>query len=324
MAYFKKPLLVFIAAVTILFVIFINPVGPGFRTVVIFNGTERVSVTTDKVFTEDILKGAGIHLTVGIDRVYPGVGEKCLGDSIIVAKGKTVILVTANEEKLVTSWAGTVAELLAEQGFSEASYLVSHPLEQRLATGQIIRIIQVTSEYVSMDVNISAETVYKDDPGLPQGNKKVSSAPIDGLKQVLYKVLYHDGVEVSRILIGEKIISSPVAGVVFKGTKSIARSGEKSKTTVGIASYYGAKLHGKLTASGVPFDMHAFTAAHKTLPFGTKVKVTLLSTGKSVVVVINDRGPFIKGRIIDLSQAAAKAIGLFSRGVGKVRIEVVP
>lgn len=92
-------------------------------------------------------------------------------------------------------------------------------------------------------------------------------------------------------------------------------------TMTGIASFYGKEFHGRKTASGETFDMNAVTAAHRTLPFGTQVRVTHLDSGRSVTVRINDRGPFVKGRIIDLSQAAARAIGL--DGVGQVRLEVL-
>ena len=91
----------------------------------------------------------------------------------------------------------------------------------------------------------------------------------------------------------------------------------------GLASWYGGKFQGRRTANGEVFDTNEFTAAHKTLPFGTVVKVTSLENGKSTAVRINDRGPFIPGRIIDLSRAAAAAIGLAGKGVAKVRIEVL-
>ena len=82
----------------------------------------------------------------------------------------------------------------------------------------------------------------------------------------------------------------------------------------GVASWYGPGFHGRLTANGERFDMNELTAAHKTLPFGTRVLVHNPRTGKEVVVRINDRGPFIKGRVIDLSKAAAKALGMKGRG----------
>ncbi len=98
---------------------------------------------------------------------------------------------------------------------------------------------------------------------------------------------------------------------------------EKGWTEKGIASWYGEPYHGRRTASGELYDMHRMTAAHKTLPFGVVVKVTRRDTGADVKVRINDRGPFIEGRIIDLSYAAAKKIGLDRDGVAPVKIKVV-
>ncbi len=86
----------------------------------------------------------------------------------------------------------------------------------------------------------------------------------------------------------------------------------------GKASWYGPGFHGRLTASGERFNTNAYTAAHKTLPFGTKVKVTNARTGKSVVVRINDRGPYAHGRVIDLSKASAQSIGI--SGVGEITL----
>jgi rare lipoprotein A len=91
-------------------------------------------------------------------------------------------------------------------------------------------------------------------------------------------------------------------------------------TQTGKASYYADKFNGRKTASGEKFRNSKLTAAHKTLPFGTKVKVTNLSNGKSVKVKINDRGPFVAGRIIDLSKKAARKIDIFKVGVGDVKI----
>jgi rare lipoprotein A len=95
---------------------------------------------------------------------------------------------------------------------------------------------------------------------------------------------------------------------------------EVSGTETGIASYYAESYNGKKTANGEIYNSSKLTAAHKTLPFGTKVKVTNLSNGKSVKVRINDRGPFVSGRIIDLTRAAADEIGMLNAGVAKVKI----
>jgi len=95
------------------------------------------------------------------------------------------------------------------------------------------------------------------------------------------------------------------------------------RVEVGLASWYGEPFHGRKTASGEVYDMYQLTAAHKTLPLGTSVIVTHVNNGKSVEVTINDRGPFVRGRIIDLSYAAAKALEMVKEGVAKVRVEVL-
>lgn len=91
----------------------------------------------------------------------------------------------------------------------------------------------------------------------------------------------------------------------------------------GTASWYGPKFHGRKTANGEKFNMYAFTAAHKTLPFNTYLKVTNLKNGKSVIVRVNDRGPFVKNRIIDLSYAAAHKIGVDISGTAPVKLTII-
>lgn len=98
---------------------------------------------------------------------------------------------------------------------------------------------------------------------------------------------------------------------------------QKASSEVGIASWYGRYFHGRLTASGEPYDMFRLTAAHRTLKLGTWVKVTNLRNGKSVMVRINDRGPVPTSRIIDLSFEAATVLDFRSRGLEKVRVDVV-
>jgi rare lipoprotein A len=93
--------------------------------------------------------------------------------------------------------------------------------------------------------------------------------------------------------------------------------------TVGIASFYGTKFQGRRTANGEIFNTIEMTAAHRTLPFGTQLRVTNLRNGKSVVVRVNDRGPHLRGRIIDLSKAAAKKIGITRTGTARVKLEIL-
>jgi len=90
---------------------------------------------------------------------------------------------------------------------------------------------------------------------------------------------------------------------------------------LGVASWYGEPFHGRLTANGERYDMHTYTAAHRLYPFGTRLRVINLDNGRSVTVRINDRGPFVRGRVIDLSFAAATDLGMVPNGTARVRLE---
>jgi rare lipoprotein A len=91
----------------------------------------------------------------------------------------------------------------------------------------------------------------------------------------------------------------------------------------GLASWYGGKFDGRLTSSGEVFDADALTAAHRTLPFGTLVRVTNVENGRTAVVRVNDRGPFVEGRVIDLSRAAAQQLDMLGQGVARVTLEIL-
>ena len=105
--------------------------------------------------------------------------------------------------------------------------------------------------------------------------------------------------------------------------KQIESIKKHPQTQIGIASYYGKKFHKKRTANGEIFNMYKVSAAHKSYPLGTKVRVTNLENGKSIKLVINDRGPFVKGRIIDLSYKAARKLDFVNQGTTKVRINLI-
>ena len=121
-------------------------------------------------------------------------------------------------------------------------------------------------------------------------------------------------------------INTLAAGVLailaFIPLNSVASS-DRNHSLQGTASYYGGKFHGRKTASGERFDKEALTAAHKTLPLGTQVRVTNLRNGESVDVKINDRGPYVRGRIIDLSKGAARELGMLGAGTAKVKVELI-
>lgn len=121
---------------------------------------------------------------------------------------------------------------------------------------------------------------------------------------------------------GTTVCKKNVKPYTVAGTTYYPLESAKGFTETGVASWYGGKFHGRKTASGERYNQNKMTAAHKTLPFGTKVYVKNLENGKSAVVRINDRGPFKKGRVIDLSKAAAKQLDITKTGTAKVRIKV--
>ena len=154
--------------------------------------------------------------------------------------------------------------------------------------------------------------------------------PIANADGKIFKDFGKDGSTI--IPISEKRFSNEVDGdTIKKDTLSIEN--EKmvdeimertaTKISTGVVSWYGDKFHGRKTASGERYDKHELTAAHKSLPFGTKVKVTNIRNGKSVVVEINDRGPYAKSRVLDLSQAAFSEIGHTNTGVMQVEYEII-
>lgn len=117
------------------------------------------------------------------------------------------------------------------------------------------------------------------------------------------------------------LLLSVISLFFFSCVRTMSPPPENIQT--GVASWYGPNFHGKTTSNKEIYDMHDLTAAHKSLPFGTYVVVTNLNNGKSVTVRINDRGPFVKDRIIDLSYAAAKAVDMVGTGTAPVRLEIL-
>lgn len=114
-----------------------------------------------------------------------------------------------------------------------------------------------------------------------------------------------------------------LAAAVAAAAASQGCLGSAEFREAGAASWYGKRFQGRPTASGTPFDMYAMTAAHRTLPLGSKIRVTNRSSGKAVLLTVNDRGPYIDGRVLDVSFAAARELGFVQKGLAKVRVETL-
>ncbi len=129
---------------------------------------------------------------------------------------------------------------------------------------------------------------------------------------------------VARITL-QAVPDDPASDAASAGDEKYRLTGEAARQFErGHASWYGPRFHGRLTANGERYDMYALTAAHKTLPFGTVVRVRSEVLGREVDVRINDRGPFAPGRVIDVSRAAAEALGLVDAGVAAVSLRLLP
>jgi uncharacterized protein YabE (DUF348 family) len=198
------------------------------------------------------------------------------------------------------------------------------------APGGEVTVTRVKTAMIREEAVIPYVTESKNDPGLPRGRRLLLAQGEPGLLARSYEVTYADDKEESRRLIREETLRRPQPRKVAIGTGAAvaaaspgARGSQVVKTMQGLASWYGVPFHGRRTSSGEIFNKNALTAAHRSLPHNTRVRVTYLKTGRSVEVRINDYGPHIPGRIIDLSQAAAQAVGLKQAGIGMVKLEVL-
>lgn len=255
------------------------------------------------------------------------------GMEIRLQRAVPLFLQVDGRTTLVYSNANTTAELLSELGISLGQNdRVTPGLNQQLAEGAKVHVSRVRREVSRKEVAIPFKTQQKNDPELASGRRRVAVAGKPGTMVRSYEVVYVDGQEEERNFIEEKRVSEPVDSVVYVGTKKVApvitasaRDGRRvSKVMEGLASWYGADFQGNRTAYGDIFDKNKLTAASPSRAMaGKMVRVTYLRSGRSVDVLINDYGPHIPGRIIDLSMAAARAIGMLSSGVGRVRVEVL-
>ncbi|WP_296139602.1 septal ring lytic transglycosylase RlpA family protein [uncultured Tessaracoccus sp.] len=267
------------------------------------------------------------------------------GLDLEVVTAKDVTLVAGGKQHKVRL-AGTVGDLLAKQGVKpDGDDIVSPAASTMLTDGMQVKFVDVRITQSNKDVAVPHDKTTKKSAKLDKGEEKVTTEGVDGVKRERIREVFHDGKRVESKKVGESVVKKAVTEVMTVGTKepektekkadasskrSTTSSSSDSKSSsqdlspaVGNsckASYYWDP---QPTANGEQFDTNAFTAAHKSLPFNTRVKVTNKANGKSTIVRINDRGPYVGGRCLDLSTAAMKAIGGVSSGVVSVNWEVV-
>ena len=200
------------------------------------------------------------------------------------------------------------------------------------------RLLLITTLLFGLNTSVSAELLPSQNLQSGSDYPSLASRVLDKDIQALSDSLFRGN---SSELTGLSIIESANNRITNKETVSakvdvpkdepnlldrlntVASNTVRKFTQSGAASWYGRQFHGKQTASGERFDMHGLTAAHRTLPLNCYIRVTNKSNGKSVIVKVNDRGPFHGNRVLDLSYGAAKAIGIANAGTGNVTIERV-
>ncbi|MDO4785014.1 MAG: septal ring lytic transglycosylase RlpA family protein [Propionibacteriaceae bacterium] len=258
------------------------------------------------------------------------IGREGLAFSILTAKNVTV---TAAGTPTQLTIAGTVGDALTQAGITpDADDQVTPAVDTELTEGAEIVFKSVEVKTVSKNVEVPFEKKKVESGDLYVGETKVTTKGVVGAATQEVKETYVDGELASSDVVSTKTTKEPVTQVTTVGTKARPAKAASSGSSGGSnnltpaqgasckASYY---WQGQRTANGEWFNTNDLTAAHKSLPFNSRVKVTNPANGKSVIVRINDRGPYIAGRCLDLSRAAMSTIGGTSAGVITVNYEVL-
>ena len=221
------------------------------------------------------------------------------GDTIVLREPMALRLAVDGEDHQVISDAARVGELLDSLGVVlDRKDRVTPGVGTRLRGGMRVQVVRVNVRTATVEEPVPFQVEVRYSDSMTVGQVEVTRAGQPGLRRSVYRVRTEDGVEVSRTLISARTVREPVSEVVVKGTQPIT-------SQVGQATWY---------------ERDGMVAAHKTLPFGTEVTVTNLANGSQVTVVINDRGPYGEGRIIDLSDDAFAQLASLGAGVIDVRI----
>ena len=273
----------------------------GKQITLVLDGVRRVVWVSGDRTVADVLASINVRTEPGAF-LEPSRGATVdHGDTIVFREALSVRVTVEGTTRDVITNAEDVASLLDSLGVvTGARDRVTPSPKTDLVEGMGIRVVNVNVRERAVTEPIPFEVEVKYDGSMPQGQEKVTRAGVEGVQRAVYRVRTEDGKEVSRTVVSRTVVKEPVAQVVVKGTKPPATNAQ-----VGEATWY---------------HRVGMVAAHKTLPFGTKVTVTNLANGKRVTVVINDRGPYGPGRIIDLSDDAFAELAHLGAGVIDVRI----
>lgn len=303
-------------------------VNYGRRVVVTIDGKKVVRWTTAKNVAEVLaqLNQSDPDNLVSVSRSLD-ISRAGLSFSMQTAKDVTVTI--GGKTQKITA-VGTVADALkAAKVEVDSSDAVNPGLGTPLSDGMKITLTMVDQKSQKRRVAVPFSTKKVEDSSLPKGEIKVITKGVNGINEETWTVVFKDGKKVSEKKVSSKVVNAPVTQVIKVGTKTASSSSPSTRSssashrstasqssdpvtsgTTCLASTYGEGdgTAGGPTASGETFDPSAFTAASKTLPLGSTIRVTNVSNGRTVTVRINDRGPYVGGRCLDLSTAAMNAI----------------
>ncbi|MES6734250.1 septal ring lytic transglycosylase RlpA family protein [Cutibacterium acnes] len=303
-------------------------VNYGRRVVVTIDGKKVVRWTTAKNVAEVLaqLNQSDPDNLVSVSRSLD-ISRAGLSFSMQTAKDVTVTI--GGKTQKITA-VGTVADALkAAKVEVDSSDAVNPGLGTPLSDGMKITLTMVDQKSQKRRVAVPFSTKKVEDSSLSKGEIKVITKGVNGINEETWTVVFKDGKKVSEKKVSSEVVNAPVTQVVKVGTKTASSSSPSTRSssashrstasqssdpvtsgTTCLASTYGEGdgTAGGPTASGETFDPSAFTAASKTLPLGSTIRVTNVSNGRTVTVRINDRGPYVGGRCLDLSTAAMNAI----------------
>ncbi|MDX1977699.1 MAG: septal ring lytic transglycosylase RlpA family protein [Pseudanabaenaceae cyanobacterium bins.68] len=221
----------------------------------------------------------------------------------VYVRGVPVISVTSNQDITAAEQKIKMAHLPTLTPFDRATNIA--------ATLNYLNLNGFDPQLIVADVDTQFPSIKLGNKGHIRLSASLIAASSSGNPQ-------QDAIAAAKLLRNLMTSPQPIAAAPVRATTRPSRP-----QISGMASWYGADFHGRLSASGEVFNKFQLTAAHRSLPFGTRVRVTNLQNGRSVVVRINDRGPFYGDRILDVSKAAASALGFIDHGVARVKVEVL-
>lgn len=242
------------------------------------------------------------------DELFPPLVAPINGGSVIHIHRATRVIVHdfqgSQQDHTLLTHGSSVRDALTELGIELSSTdTVDPPLSSALYSDLEVDVIRVSSDSLTKTTSIPFGIIERNNPTLLRGKRVVQRDGVAGTKVLSYALTYKNDVLVEKVLVSEEVTEEPVDQIVLRGTKSPVQD-----TQSGRASWYSAP---------------SLTAAHKTYPLGSKVRVINASTGAAVTVTIADRGPYVDGRIIDLSRDAFASIASLGAGTVSVRIELL-